>query len=97
MKFMRQTMYFVVSHCHFPHHSDKLAQRGHWHAQKQCGTGFWRVVVAACLFRPVSLPVDYVFAFMWGGGWTGERKYEDNKRWVIVICQTIGHRVHMEQ
>ena len=27
---------------------------------------------------------------MWGGGWTGGRKYADNERWVMVICKTMN-------
>ena len=84
MKFMRQTTYFVVSRCHFPHHSDELAQCGHWSAQKPCGTCFMHVTVCF-LFRSVSLCLP----LMWGGSWTGEWKCADDEHCVMVFCKTI--------
>ena len=92
MKFMQQTGYFAVSHCHFLRHNDKLAQHCHWYAQKQCGT----CLGASCLFCLVSLSLNLKYnsasttslRFTWGGGWTGEGKYAD-EWWVMVIWKTV--------
>ena len=73
--------------------SDKCC---HWHTQKQCGTCLLCLIVCF-LSLPASNPifepkikqrVDYVFAFCAWRRLTGEQKYTDNERWVMVICKT---------
>ena len=57
---------------------------------------FCASLYASCLFRPVILSLNLTqssasitsLRFARGDGWTGERKYTDNERWVIVICKT---------
>ena len=63
--------------------------------KKQCGTCLLCLIVCFLslpasdpIFKPKSSASITSLRFARGDGWTGEQKYTDNERWVMVICKT---------